>query len=239
MNISKITLFSLFFIASPTLANNNAVVLMYHTITERTSDMNTKPENFQNQIDYLHKNKFNIISSLDLVEAIKEKKPLPPKTIVFTFDDGWASQKIAMEKLNEYNYPATFALVTQYQMIKNHTYLQRADLAQYPHSNFTYVNHSHTHFKKDFLNNSEKDVEVSKSQIIQTTGKFVPIYVYPYGAKNETLIKAIKKNGYMAAFGVGAGLVNTKKTNILYINRYLINDKVTLDKFKSIVNQTI
>lgn len=237
MNIFKSALFSVFLFTTPTFANHNAVVLMYHTITQKTSDMNTKPDNFQNQIDYLHKNNFNVISSIDLIDAIKEKKTLPSKTVVFTFDDGWASQKTAMAKLNEYNYPATFALVTQYQMIKNHTYLQKADLDRY--SNFTYVNHSHTHFKKDFLNNSEKDVEISKSQIIQTTGKFVPIYVYPYGAKNAGLIKAIQKNGYIAAFGVGSGLVNTQKTNILYIHRYLINDKVTLDKFKSIVNQTI
>lgn len=220
-------------------AHVDAVVLMYHTITEHSTDMNTRPENFQQQIDYLHANHFNVISSLDLVNAIKTKTSLPPKSVVITFDDGWASQKNAMDKLIKYNYPATFALVTEYQMYKNKTYLQKSDFDTYKNYPFTYVNHSHTHFTKDFLGRSDYDVSISKAQMIKNTGQFVPVYIYPYGLKTPKLLKAIKNNGYQAGFGVGAGTINVNTVNIFNINRYLINDKVSLAQFEAIVNKTI
>jgi len=220
-------------------AADKAVVLMYHSITEKTTDMNTTPEHFQQQMDYLKKNNFNVISSLELVNKIENKTPFSEKTVVITFDDGWASQKTAMDKLAVYHYPATFALVTEYQMYKNKTYLQKEDFEHYKDEPFTYVNHSRTHFTKDFLGNPVFDVKMSKYDIVKTTGEFIPLYVYPYGLKSPKLIKELKKNGYKAAFGVAGAPVNINKVNIFNINRFQINDAVSIDNFVKIVNKAI
>lgn len=219
-------------------AKDVSVVLMYHQIAHYKNDMNTTPELFKQQMEYLYENNYNVVPAMDLVEAITKKKALPPKSVIITFDDGWATQKAAMEVLKKYNYPAMFALITEYQTFKNRTYLQRDDIEKYGADNFTFVNHSHTHFVKDFLGFPEHDVETSKAQIIRTTGKFVPIYVYPYGKKNKELIEALKKNSYIAGFGVYSYPVNVKTANIFNINRYLMNDKVDLERFKQIVSQT-
>lgn len=220
-------------------AHSEAVVLMYHTIGDKHTDMNTTPEHFKEQMDYLHKNNFNIISSTELVNDIEHKKEVPEKTVVLTFDDGWATQKNAMKDLAAYNYPATFALVTEYQVSKNKTFLQEKDFEEYKDAPFTYVNHSRTHYPKDFLGNPDYDVKVSKENMIKDTGKFVPIYVYPYGLKSKRLISDLKQNGYIAAFGVAGAPVVIDKANIFNINRFQINDLVTLDKFKSIVGKAI
>lgn len=220
-------------------AKDVSVVLMYHQIAYLKNDMNTTPELFKEQMEYLYKNNYNIIPSMQLVNAINDKKPLPPKSVVITFDDGWRSQKVAMNILKEYKYPAMFGLITEYQTFKNRTYLQRDDIEEYKDYDFTFVNHSHTHFVKDFLGFPEHDVEVSKAQVIRTTGKFVPIYVYPYGKKNKELLEAIKKNGYIAGFGVYSHPVDVKTANVFNINRYLMNDKVDLEIFKKIVSQTM
>lgn len=219
-------------------AKELSVVLMYHQIAHYKNDMNTTPELFKEQMEYLYKNNYNVVPAMDLVEAINKRESLPPKSVIITFDDGWGTQKVAMDVLKEYHYPAMFALITEYQTFKNRTYLQRDDIDKYGADNFTFVNHSHTHFVKDFLGFPEHDLEISKAQIIRTTGKFVPIYVYPYGKKNKELIEALKKNNYIAGFGVYSAPVNVKTANIFNINRYLMNDKVDLERFKQIVSQT-
>lgn len=225
--------------SSYSFSKNLSVVLMYHQIAHLKNDMNTTPELFEEQMEYLHKNNYNVVSAVDLVDAIKKRKNLPPKSIIITFDDGWANQKIAMSILRKYDYPAMFALITQYQKFKNKNYLSRKDVAENESDKFIFVNHSHTHFVKDFLGNPYIDVEISKKQMEETTNQFIPIYVYPYGKKNYQLLDALIKNGYQAGFGVYSHPVDVKKANIYNIDRYLMNDKIDMEKFKIIVGQTI
>lgn len=237
MKILKVLAAVSFCMCSSAFAKNEAIVLMYHRIAEWKNDMNTTPENFSSQMSYLKNNNFNVISSSVLVEAIKNKKQLPPKSIVITFDDGWATQKTAMKILSSYHYPATFALVTEYQVYRNKTYLQKADLDEFKGQNFTYVNHSRTHFTKDYLGNPEKDVLQSKADMIKLTGDFIPIYVYPYGKKSKKLVSVLQKDGYEAAFGVNGQPVNVDNANIFNINRFLMNDSVSIEQFAKIVNK--
>lgn len=220
-------------------SKNVAVVLMYHRIAEVENDMNTTPERFAQQMEYLHSNNYNVITGEELVSDIQNKKEVAPKTVVITFDDGWASQKSAMDILEKYKYPGMFALVTEYQQFKNKTYLQPEDFEKYKANNFTYVNHSHTHFIKDFIKRPDYDVALSKLQIMKSTGKFVPIYVYPYGKRSKALVKALKNNGYIAAFGVYGAPVDVLKVDIFNINRYMMNDKVDMDRFEKIVGVTL
>lgn len=236
----KYLLLSLAILCSPSVFSKNlAVVLMYHRIAEVENDMNTTPERFSQQMKYLNDNNYNVISAKELVDDIMKKKEVGPKTVVISFDDGWASQKAAMDILQKYKYPAMFALVTEYQEYKNKTYLQKSDFDQYKQDPFIYVNHSHTHFIKDFIGRPDYDVTISKLQITKSTGVFEPIYVYPYGKHSKALIKALKKNGYIAAFGVYGAPVDPLKADLFNINRYMMNDTIDMDRFKKIVSITL
>lgn len=239
INVKWIFFSFIVFFSSSCFSKNLSVVLMYHQIAHLKNDMNTTPELFSEQMKYLHDNNYNVVSALSLVDAIKKREYLPPKSVIITFDDGWSNQKVAMAILNKYNYPAMFALITEYQTFRNKTYLSRQDVAENEGGNFIFVNHSHTHFMKDFLVNPNSDVAISKKQMEQTTKEFIPIYVYPYGKKNHGLLEALKKNGYEAGFGVYSHPVDVKNSNIFNIDRYLMNDTVDLEKFKKIVEQTI
>lgn len=238
MNFKKLAIISTLLFSNAVFAKNEAVVLMYHRIANFENDMNTNPQNFSNQMKYLHDNNYNVITSYELIQAIKNKTQLPSKSIVITFDDGWASQKAAMKVLSNYHFPATFSLVTEYQIYKNRTYLQKEDIENYKNERFTYANHSRTHFTKDFIGNPEKDVTQSKQDLIRLTGSFTPIYVYPYGKYSKKLISVLKEQGYEGAFGVYGEPVNINRANIYDINRYLMNDKVSIDMFKKIVQKS-
>lgn len=98
MKLLKAVILSLMCVL-PTSAfsKNVAVVLMYHRIAEVENDMNTTPERFAQQMEYLYSNNYNVITGEELVSDIQNKKEVAPKTVVITFDDGWASQKAAMD----------------------------------------------------------------------------------------------------------------------------------------------
>ena len=62
---------------------------MYHSIDYNKVFFTVKPENFRKQMDYLYRKKYNVIPLLELVDFLKNKKEIPSKTVVLTFDDGY------------------------------------------------------------------------------------------------------------------------------------------------------
>lgn len=218
-------------LVSSVFASNSVTILTYHSISNKKNTMTTTEETFRHQIDYLISKKVNFIDTKTLVNAIIEKKELPENTVVITFDDGWKNQNIAMKILSQYNIPATFALVTQFQEHNYATCLQKEDFLKYQKSPFTFVNHSYTHNVKDFLINPEEDL--NKSEQVITHLKSLPIhfenyYVYPYGKKNMSLVNAIKNHHYIAAFGVQGYKFSTKNVDVFNIPRFLVNEHTDL-----------
>lgn len=216
----------------------NAVVLMYHRLDDKNSSMSLNPASFDEEMKYLHDNGYHVISSMDLVNAIQHKTDLPSKSIVITFDDGWKNQTLAMETLHKYHFPAQFALITQYITDKYAGYLSKQDIDKYEDDGFIFVNHSRTHFVKDYLHNPNEDIEISTKQLKEITPLMIPIYVYPYGLQSHDLTIAIQKAGYIAAFGTDGISVNTHTANIYNINRFGITNEVSMDEFIKIVQNS-
>ncbi len=90
-------------------------VLTYHSIDNSGSVISTGPETFRKQMQILADADFNVVSLKTLGKSLLENAALPPKTIVLTFDDGFQNfYTTAFPVLNEYNFPATVFLITDY-----------------------------------------------------------------------------------------------------------------------------
>ena len=67
---------------------------------------------FRAQLDFLRRH-FHPLRFRDVIEAIDEGRPLPPRAIVITFDDGYDdNHRIAFPILRELGVPATFFVST-------------------------------------------------------------------------------------------------------------------------------
>jgi peptidoglycan/xylan/chitin deacetylase (PgdA/CDA1 family) len=219
------------------IMNNKAIILAYHGISSKPSSMNTSLIRFKEQIDYLIENKYHFLSLPELVKAIEEKKVIPNKSIVLTFDDGWKNQNLAMEYLSVKKIPAAFGLVSSFQNTNSKITLQLEDIKKYKDSNFIYINHSYTHNPKDYLYHSENDVKKSKA-VLEKIVPFYPYYIYPYGRQNPALISALKANGYKVGLDCNPAPVNLNGSiSLFHLPRYLVNEKVTIEKLKDIINQ--
>ncbi|KKG07377.1 polysaccharide deacetylase family protein [Methanosarcina sp. 2.H.A.1B.4] len=96
------------------LINTPAIILIYHRVTTLENDpqlLAINPDNFYKQIEWLKKN-YNIISIEELSDRLKDKK-LPERSIVITFDDGYADNYLeALPILETLEAPATFFVTT-------------------------------------------------------------------------------------------------------------------------------
>jgi len=94
-----------------------AVVLAYHRVTHISVDpleMAVSPEHFDKQMQFLKKN-YHVVSIEEFTEYLYKRKRFYPKTVVITFDDGYADNlHEAFPILDQYHLPATFFITTRW-----------------------------------------------------------------------------------------------------------------------------
>ena len=97
-----------------------AGILMYHRIAPEVAGKspltwNVTPDRFRRQLADLLRLGFRPWPLQDLLDALADRRPFPPRTFAVTFDDGYASiHDYAWPILRELQIPATVFLATQY-----------------------------------------------------------------------------------------------------------------------------
>ena len=88
-------------------------ILMYHYISEPPpgadiyrKDLSVAPDLFESHLQYLAQNGYQMITLDDLLYALTQGRPLPPKPVILTFDDGY-----------EDNYQSAFRLLQKYGLV--------------------------------------------------------------------------------------------------------------------------
>jgi peptidoglycan/xylan/chitin deacetylase (PgdA/CDA1 family) len=69
---------------------------------------------FRQQLEWIGRH-FNVVSCSQIRELYMDGRPLPPRALLITFDDGyWNNLALAAPILREYGFPATFFISTGY-----------------------------------------------------------------------------------------------------------------------------
>jgi len=72
-----------------------------------------RPEHLRRTLQYLVDSGYAFISLERLISALNKRQPLPPRTVVFTMDDGYVDQaEVAAPIFLEYGCPVTFFVIT-------------------------------------------------------------------------------------------------------------------------------
>lgn len=100
------------------ISGSKAVILMYHRVVPecQRDKICSVPEIvvtercFESQLEFLA-GKCRVMSLEDLTLAFRERRAIPARTVVITFDDGWEDNyRYAWPVLKKYNLPATIFL---------------------------------------------------------------------------------------------------------------------------------
>ncbi|SHI20825.1 polysaccharide deacetylase family protein [Ferrimonas marina] len=193
----------------PSLA---VVILQYHHVSEKTPSITSvTPAQFAEQMAYLADNDFSVIPLADALAAIRAGEHLPAKTIVITFDDGFAN--IASNGhpiLKQHGFPYT-VFVNLEPIEQNRRNMMDWDtLRQIAAEGATIANHSYSHDhlirrlpgedQAAWEQRVEADIERTEAAIVREIGHNLKALAYPYGEYNQALQALLERMGYV---GIG------------------------------------
>lgn len=101
---------------STSLAASQVQILGYHEIAEKDQALipqyAVSPANFVSQLEWLQRNGYHFVSVRDVLADRAGKRPLPPKAVLISFDDGYRDVYTrAFPVLKRLHAPAQIALV--------------------------------------------------------------------------------------------------------------------------------
>ena len=193
-------------------AYNSAVILQYHHVSDRTPAITSlSPEKFKQHMDYLKAEQFNIVPLPQLIENIKNKRPIKDKTIAITFDDGYLNVfENARPILKANNWPYTVFVNSKFVDDKYSRHMSWDQLRIIAKEGATIANHTKEHHylvrKPENLSQEKWQQQIAddiihvEKRIKAEIGHDYKYLAYPYGEFDVHTLSTIKKLGFI---GIG------------------------------------
>lgn len=198
--------------ASPSAAHYlNVPILMYHET----------PGDFDNQLAAIEAKGYTVVDMGQLTEALAHRATLPAKSVVITFDDGFASQMQAFASLQKHNMKATFYIIdggpestwcigagrryndpSQPADGCGDSYLSWDQVRQLDQSGLITIGaHTINHRNLAALSQDQQEYEIreGKMELEQQLGHPVYDLAYPYGGFNALSVNLARQAGFRSA----------------------------------------
>ncbi len=182
-------------------------IIMYHSIEAKAADKKNLlvvgAAAFEEQMRFLREHKYNVISLKELANLIKNKLPIPPKTVVITFDDGYKNNlTVALPVLKRYNLPATI-FVAPTEISRVPYYLNWEELKSLSETPLIDIGaHSMSHAFLPGIKDENTliyEIRGSKKMLEKKLGKNISLFSYPAGGFNKKIRQIVIDSGYLAA----------------------------------------
>lgn len=194
---------------------NRIPILMYHRLADIPGDRNAlPPEKFLEQLHFLKQKGYHTATMHEVWAHYTMGKKLPKKSVLLTFDDGYADNfTIALPLLQKFQMRAAVFPISNWIGKENKwenfnkeltTTMTDEQLRAWLAAGMEIGAHSVNH---PFLAGCRPDVllrEVSecKQALKNRLGYDIDFFCYPYGNFSPTVISALKAAGYKGAFAI-------------------------------------
>ncbi len=223
------------------LVNDNVgvPVLYYHSVRESAdNEVTITPEKLRMQLKYIKDQGYITLTMSELKNYLLDNSPIPQKSIVITFDDGYMDNYYnAFPILKDLDMVATIFCITS--NLDGSYYLSKDAITEMSNYGIDIQSHTVNHHKLDKMTYSEQlaELKTSKKTLEAITGKEVTSIAYPFGNFNDNSIKAAKDAGYTLGFTTRRGL-SDRDDNSLKIDRIYINSNYDMSTFKEVLTKT-
>lgn len=215
-------------------SNEGIPVLMYHSIdNEIFNPMKVSKEKFEEQMKFLKDNGYTTLTLDELYGYFINRKNIPQKSLVLTFDDGYRDNYTnAYPILKKYGLKATIFVITG-MVDKGNAYVTSGEMKEMAQNGIEIEGHTYLHEKLNKLSYEAqlKTLVSSKKFIENITGKSVYYMAYPFGMYNEDTIVAAKKAGYKMAF-IATGKWAHKSNGIYALERIYVSKLFNMREFQ-------
>jgi len=216
------------------------VMLMYHSVAPGTGTPSWRyavsMQRFRAQLDLLQGEGWHTFR-LDELGA----KPLPTRTVVITFDDGYQDNFAAFNELARRGMTASWFIVSR-DIGRNAGWqdpgspqlplLEAAQLREMHAAGMEIGSHSHTHCRLTECGTDALTLELTHSKAVLEALLNAPVtsLAYPYGLYDDRVVEAARAAGYLVACTTRSGWARHDE-DPLRIRRLSVFDKDTLSAF--------
>jgi peptidoglycan/xylan/chitin deacetylase (PgdA/CDA1 family) len=188
-------------------ASIDVPILIYHHVRPgSTSTLFVSPEELDKHLKYLQDSGFQTISFTDLADAFEKGKPLPPRPVIISFDDGWENQfEYGFPILQKYHDTATFYVVTNY--LDRANFMTTEQLKTLVAAGMTIGCHTRSHPYLTSLGRERAWDEIAGAKaILEADGFKIDTFAYPYGAYNQRVVDIVENAGFRSARTADGGV---------------------------------
>jgi peptidoglycan/xylan/chitin deacetylase (PgdA/CDA1 family) len=231
------------------MATKGIPVLNYHAIYNAPQNLqrnvSVSLECFREHIGWLRDEGYASLTKEELNALLFEKKPVPDKRIMITFDDGYHSiYEHALPILSAFNFTATLFLSTSFigkkyeqidfAFVRDDRQLTWPEIKELVAHGWDVQSHGYIHHRLTELSpeNVANEVNISKDIIEQNLGYAVDSFAFPYGRYNKAVIDQVVASGYTSAYTVHSGKLFPSAKNF-QLPRIQINNMDTQDSFQT------
>ncbi len=228
--------------ASTTSYTTYVPVLMYHYIRNNPNPrdrtgyaLSVTPAAFHAQMDYLARNHFNVIPLSQAVAAIRMHRPLPPRPVVLTFDDGYADfYTTAVPEMRRHGFTATDYVVPN--LVGRGSFMSWSQVIDADRLGFTIGAHTMNHVALARVPRWRARAEMlqSKQALEQMVGHRVLEFAYPYGSFNGYLAGQARAMGFESAASTMPGAWH-QPGELFWLDRQRVSGWTTLAGFARLV----
>ena len=191
-----------------------APILMYHSINPKSDKVLRRlivsPRSFERQMRFFKEHRYNVMPLVSLAALIRDKKPIPPKTVAITFDDGYRDfYTYAFPVLEKYRLPATMFIIVDEVGRSEGDRLSWQEIIRMQESGLvTFGSHAmgpEPLIKIKSPSELKRQIFLSKRILEEKLGQRVKAFSYPEGMFNPVIRQAVIDAGYKLAVATHPG----------------------------------
>lgn len=200
-------IFAFWYFGSTNYLLTGVPVLNYHQVNNKYQTVLTmKPENFDEQMKYLHDNDYHSITQEEFDAYMSGDGDLPDRPVMITFDDGYIDNyQEAYPILKKYGFTATIFIIVDF--VGKPGYLTWPMIKEMSDYGIQFGSHTMSHKPLTAFdrNGIRRELRESKEILEKKTGKPCTYIAFPEGKFNDTVMDETKLAGYKYAFSVETG----------------------------------
>lgn len=218
-------------------------ILCYHRFGSPASKMTITPQSFAAQLDWLARNGYRVIRLAELQGFLQARRPLPPRSVVITIDDGYESvHRHAFPLLKKHGFPATVFVYTDFIGVGDG--MNWAQLQEMQRSGLVDVQ-SHSKSHRNLVERAANETDARYRQAIDNEmrvprellarrieGSTIKHIAWPFGDANAVVLDSAARHGFELGATVAPG-GNAFFAQPLLLKRTMIFGDLDLEGFKT------
>ncbi len=224
---------------------SSLVVLSYHSIAKDSWQFSIDKETVEKQLTYLKKH-YNLVSPADVADVISGKRVMKTPSVVLTFDDGYKDILTLKPFFTKHAITPTLFVLSDgvhanWEQLDTHRpLLSEKEITSLRDAGWIIGCHSGTHANLTEVTAKELETEVTTAKKIleQLLNKKISYFAYPRGKHNARVVQTLSKAGYILAFTMDDGAINTA-TNPLLVPRVGVDGTHTFAEFRVLFSPSV